>query len=150
MKFTTTILQTGKNTCGIIVPPEVVEALGAGKKPPVCVTINGVTYRSSIAVMGGDFMVGVSSENREKTGARGGETYEITIEVDTQPRVVNVPDDLNLALSKDPEAKAFFFDSMSYSHKLRHILVIEDAKTPVTRRRRVEKAVAMMKAKRKQ
>lgn len=149
MKFTTTILQTGKNTCGIIVPPEVVEALGVGKKPPVCVTINDVTYRSSIAVMGGDFMVGVSAENRAKTGAKGGETYEVTIEVDTEPRVVDVPDDLLLALGQDPEARGFF-DSLSYSHKLRHILVIQDAKSPDTRRRRVEKAVAMMKAKKKQ
>ena len=144
MKFTTTILQTGKNTCGIIVPPEVVEALGAGKKPPVCVTINGVTYRSSIAVMGGDFMVGVSSENREKTGARGGETYEITIEVDTQPRVIEVPEDFAEALNKEPQAKAFF-ESLSNSNKSRHTLSIADAKTPETRAKRIEKAIEMLK-----
>ena len=143
MKFTTTILQTGKNTCGIVVPPAVVESLGAGKKPPVTVTINGVTYRSSIAVMGGDFMVGVSAENRAKTGAQGGETYEITIELDTQPRVVEVPNDFADALDKAPQAKAFF-ESMSYSHKSRHVIVINDAKTPETRARRIEKAIEML------
>ncbi len=143
MKFTTIILQTGKNTCGIVVPPEVVESLGAGKKPPVTVTINGVSYRSSIAVMGGDFMVGVSAENRAKTGAKGGETYEITIELDTQPRIIDVPDDFADALSKAPQAKAAF-EKMSYSHKSRHVIVINDAKTPETRTRRIEKAIEML------
>ena len=143
MKFTTTILQTGKNTCGIVVPPAVVESLGAGKKPPVTVTIYGVSYRSSIAVMGGDFMVGVSAENRAKTGVQGGETHEITIELDTQPRVVDVPADFADALSRAPQAKVFF-ESMSYSHKSRHVLVINDAKTPETRTRRIEKAIEML------
>ena len=143
MKFTTTILQTGKNTCGIVVPPAVVESLGAGKKPPVTVTINGVTYRSSIAVMGGDFMVGVSAENRAKTGVQGGETHEITIELDTQPRVVEVPTDFADALNKSPQAKSAF-EKMSYSHKSRHVLVINDAKTPETRVRRIEKAIEML------
>ena len=144
MTFTATILQTGKTTCGIVVPPEVVESLGAGKKPPVCVTINGVTYRSSIAVMGGDFMVGVSSENREKTGAKGGETYDVTIELDTQPRTIEVPEDFAAALDEEPQAK-MFFESLSYSNKSRHTLSIADAKTPETRIKRIEKAVQMLK-----
>ena len=98
-----------RNNCSAVI----VEALGAGKKSPVCLTISGVTCRSSIAVMGGGSMVGLRAENSKKTGAKGGETYEITIEVDTEPRTGNVPDDLVLALKQDPEAKVFF-DSMSY------------------------------------
>ena len=144
MKFTTTILQSGKTACGIVVPPSIVEAVGVGKKPPVCITINGVTYRSTIAVMGGDFMVGVSAENRAKTGVNGGEIHEIIIELDTEPRIVDLPADFEAALDKEPVAKAFY-DKLPPSHKKRHVTVIEEAKTPETRLRRIEKAIEMLK-----
>jgi hypothetical protein len=144
MKFSTILSQTGGNTTGIIVPQSIVEAFAAGKKPPVIVTINGHSYRSSIAVMGGEFMVGVSSENRLKAGVKGGEEVEVEIVLDDQPRVVEIPADVALALKSEPTA-AEFFEKLSYSHKRRHILVIEDAKTPETRARRIEKAVEMLK-----
>jgi len=72
----------------------VVSALGAGKRPPVVVTINGKSYRSSIAVMGGQNLIGVSTANREFTGVAAGDTVEVDVELDTQPRIVEVPDDL--------------------------------------------------------
>ena len=104
MKFTTTIIGDG-NKAGIEVPEEIVSALDAGKRPPVVVTINGQSYRSSIAVMGGKYMVGVSSANRDLTGASAGDTVDVDLEVDTQPRVIEVPDDLAAALEAEPEAK---------------------------------------------
>lgn len=144
MKFRTTLLQSGKTATGFEVPPEVVESLGKGKKPPVRVTINGHTYRSSVAVMNGVFMVGVSAENREAAGVKGGDELDIDIELDTEKREVTVPPDLAEALENDPEAKRFF-EGLSYSNKSRHVLSIEGAKTEETRQRRVEKAISMFR-----
>jgi hypothetical protein len=142
VKYETTIVQTGTNTTGIAVPSEVVEALGAGKKPPVSVTVNGHTYRSSIASLGGAFMISLSAENRAAAGVAGGDTVEVDLELDTAPREVDVPDDLAAALATVPEAKAFF-ESLSYSNKRRHVMQIDAAKTAETRQRRVQKAVAL-------
>src|SRR5256885_8087446 len=100
MRFTTTIQGSG-NKAGIEVPENVVTALGAGRRPPVVVTMNGESYRSSIAVMGCQYMIGVSAANRELTGAAAGDTVEVDVELDTQPRVVDVPDDLAAALEAE-------------------------------------------------
>ena len=143
MRFHTTILQSDKTATGIRVPDEVVEALGAGKRPPVSVTINGYTYRSTIAVMGGAFMVGVSAENRAGAGVAGGDEVDVDIEVDRAPRVVTVPPDFAEALDRDPEARRFF-DGLSYSLRQWHVLSVDGAKTAETRQRRIEKSVAML------
>ncbi|BCW56723.1 YdeI/OmpD-associated family protein [Arthrobacter sp. StoSoilB20] len=144
MEFTTTIVGDG-NKAGIEVPPEVVDALGAGKRPPVVVTINGKRYRSSIAVMAGKYMVGVSSANRELTGVAAGDTVGVGLEVDTEPRVVEVPDDLAAALDAEPEAKTFY-GTLNYSAQRRYVEPIADAKTEETRARRIAKVVADLKA----
>lgn len=144
MKFSTTILQIGNNT-GIEVPPEVVEGLAGGKKPAVVVTIGSYSYRSSIAVMGGQYLIPLSAERRAESGIRGGDAVEIDLALDSAPREVAVPDDLGAALAGDAAAKAFF-ESLSYSNKLRHVLSVNDAKTPETRQRRIEKAVEAMRA----
>lgn len=148
MKFSTTLLQAGKTATGIVVPPSVVEALGAGKKPPVVVTINGYSYRSTIAVMGGDFMIPVSAEHRGNAGVSGGDEIEVTVTLDIEPRVVVVPEDFALAMSGESAAKEFF-DKLSYSHQRQHVLAIEDAKTPETRSKRIDKALAMLREGRK-
>ena len=145
MNFRTTILQTGKNTTGIEVPPEVIESLGAGKRPAVRVTVKGYTYRSTIASMGGKYMVSVSSEVREKAGVAGGETVDVELELDTAPREVNVPADFAKALAKDAKAKQNF-EALSYSNKQRHVLSIGGAKTEETRQRRIEKALTELRA----
>ena len=144
MKFKTTILQTGNNT-GIEVPPEVVEGLGGGKKPAVAVTIGNFSYRSSIAVMGGKFLIPLSAERRAESGIKGGDAVEVELALDTTPREVTAPDDLAAALAGDAAAKAFF-ETLSYSNKLRHVLSVTDAKTPETRQRRVAKAVGDLEA----
>jgi hypothetical protein len=144
LKFKTTLLLAGKTATGFVVPDDIVEKLGAGKKPPVRVTIKGYTYRNTIAVMGGKFMIGVSADHRAKAGVNAGDTVGIGLELDTEPREVTVPADLQKALTKNPGAKKFF-DSLSYSHRRRHVLVIEEAKTEETRQRRIEKAIEMLK-----
>lgn len=143
MKFKTTLLQSGKTATGICVPPEIVSALGTSKKPAVKVTINGHTYRTTIAVMGGDFMLPVSGEHREKAGIKGGDKIEVQLELDTEPRVIIVPDDFQAALNKSAKAKEFF-EKLSYSNRSRHVLSVEGAKTPETRQRRIEKSVALL------
>jgi antitoxin component of MazEF toxin-antitoxin module len=144
MKFSTTILQSGNNT-GIVVPPEVVEALSGGKKPAVTVTIGSYSYRSSVAVMGGQFLIPLSAERRAESGIKGGDAIEVELTLDTEPREVVVPEDLSVALAGDAAAKAFF-ETLSYSNKLRHVLSITDAKTPETRQKRIDKAMDMLRS----
>ena len=140
MGFRTTILTTGKTTAGIEVPAEVVEALGAGKRPPVRVTINGYTYRNTVAVMGGTYMIGVSNEHRAASGLKGGDVVDVNLELDTAPREVSVPADLDAALNAEPAARATF-DRLSYSNKSWHALQVEGAKSDETRRRRIAKSI---------
>ncbi len=140
MNFRTVVELGGKTATGIRVPPEVVEALGSGKKPAVRVTINGYTYRSTVAVYGGEFMLPVSAEVRERAGIAAGDGIEVAVELDTEPRVVEVPDDLAAALATDAEAQQFF-EGLSYSNKRRIVLSINDAKTPETRQRRITKTI---------
>jgi len=147
MRFGTVVLSSGKTTTGIRVPDEIVAGLGRGKRPPVRVTINGHTYRSTVAVMGGRFMVGVSAENRALAGVSGGDHVDVEIELDTEPREVAVPDDLARALQEEPAAKRFF-DGLSYSKQQWFVLSVEGAKTPETRQRRVAKAIEMLRAER--
>ena len=144
MKFHTTLLQSGKTATGIQVPNEVVESLGAGKRPPVRVTINGYTYRNTIAVMGGVFMVGVAAEHREKARVAGGDQIDVEIELDTAPRELAVPVDFSTALAAQPAARRSF-ESLSYSRKQALVLPIEQAKTPETRQRRIDKALVALK-----
>jgi hypothetical protein len=144
MRFRTTIEQSGKTTTGIRVPDEVVEALGAGKRPPVSVTINGYRYRSTVAVMGGVFMVSVSAEHRAGAGIAGGDEVDVDIELDTSPREVSVPADLAAALDAEPAARRTF-DGLSYSNRSWHTLQIEGAKTNETRQRRIEKSIAALR-----
>ena len=144
MRFRTTILQGGKTATGIQVPEEVVEALGAGKRPAVKVTINGYTYRNTVAVMGGVSMVGVSAEHRAGAGVAGGDEVEVEIQLDAAPREVTVPADLAAALDAEPEARRRF-DGLSYSNKSWHVLQVESAKTDETRQRRIAKSVDMLR-----
>lgn len=144
MRFRTTLEQAGKTATGFEVPSTVVEGLGAGKRPAVRITINGFTYRNTVASMGGRFMVGVSAENRAGAKVRGGDVIDVDIELDTAPRVVTVPKDLAAALKQDAKARATF-DALSYSNQNWHVQSIEGAKTDETRQRRIAKSVAALR-----
>jgi hypothetical protein len=148
VQFRATIELAGKTATGIRVPAEVVESLGAGKKPPVRVTINGKTYRSTIASRSGQYLVGVSAENRQLTGVAAGDEVDVDIALDSEPRGVVVPPDLGKALDADPQARQFY-ESLSVSQKQWYVLPIEGAKKPETRERRVEKAIGMLRQGRK-
>ena len=144
MRFHTTILQGDKTATGIRVPDEVVEALGAGKRPKISVTIRDYTYRSSIAVMDGVYMVGVSAENRAGAGVAGGDEVDVDIELDTAPRVIEVPDDFAAALDAAPDARRTF-DGLSYSNQSWHTYQINGARTDETRQRRIGKSIEALR-----
>jgi hypothetical protein len=143
MKFRTKILLSGKTAAGIEVPAKVVAALGS-KRPPVRATINGFTYRTSVASMGGKFMLGVPPEFREGARVKAGDTVDVDLELDTEPREVAIPPDLATALRTNADAKRSF-DALTYSNKRRLVIAVEAVKSPETRRRRIEKTIDQLK-----
>ena len=128
---------------GVEVPFDVKEAFGSGR-PPVRGTVNGAPFRTTIARRGGRSLLVFNREVREAAGIAAGDTVTIELERDDEPRVVETPPDLAAALDADPEARAFF-ERLSYTHRREYVRCIEEAKREETRRRRVEKAVAMLR-----
>ena len=139
--FETTVAATGNNT-GIEVPGEAIEQLGAGRRPAVLVNVNGYEYRNTVAVMGGKHMISISAAVRKATGLAGGDPIHVTLTVADTPREVNVPDDFAAALASDERASAFF-GKLSNSLQRYHVDNINAAKSPETRQRRIDKAVAL-------
>lgn len=145
MRFRTMIELGGKTATGFPVPPEVVEALGKGKKRlPVLVTIGEHTYRSTVAPYEEVFMIPLSAENRTAAGVAAGDEVEVALELDTEPRKITVPDDLAVALKGDPEASRFF-DTLSYTNQGWYVTWITSAKKQETRDQRVAKAITMLR-----
>jgi hypothetical protein len=142
--FTTTILKDDKvNATGLPVPAEAVAAMGKGKKPPVVVTLNGYSYRSTVAAYGDVFMLPLSAEHRQAAGVNAGDQVEVAIELDTAPRTVAVPDDLAVALAEKPGAAAAF-DKLAPSMRKEYVRQVETAKAAETRQRRIAAIVAKL------
>ncbi len=139
--FETTLTATGNNT-GIVVPAELIDELGAGRRPAVLVDVNGYQYQNTVGVMRGQHMISVSAAVREATGLRGGDAITVTLTLADAPRTVTVPPDLDAAFAAHPPARAFF-EGLSNSLQRYHIDNINGAKAPETRQRRVEKTIAL-------
>jgi Bacteriocin-protection, YdeI or OmpD-Associated/Domain of unknown function (DUF1905) len=144
MKLRASIELAGKTATGIEVPAAVVAKLGSSKKPAVRVSIKGYTYRSTVASMGGRFMLPISAEVREAARVAAGQTVDVEVELDTAPREVTLPADLARVLSRDVAALRFF-EELSFSNKQRIVIAIEGAKTPETRVRRIAKSVSSLR-----
>jgi len=142
MKFSTTMSQIGNNT-GIEVPADVVAALDAGKRPPVVVNVNGYEYRSTVAPMGGKYLLPFSAERRKESGINGGDAIDVVLTLDTVPRTVEVPADLQAALDASATAAAAW-ETLSYTHKKEHARSVLDAKKAETRARRIAAVVAKL------
>nr|WP_300141692.1 YdeI/OmpD-associated family protein [Propionicimonas sp.] len=136
--FTTTLFLDGNNV-GIEVPEDVVTSFGAGKRVPVVVTIAGYSYPSTIAVMGGRYLIPLAREHRVAAGVAGGETHEVTLTHDPSPRVTPVPDDLADVLAAAGLRERF--DALAPSHRKERVRSVTDAKTDATRQRRIAKVV---------
>jgi hypothetical protein len=143
MEFRSTVVLGGKTATGIQVPDEVVEKLDAGKRPPVAVTLGGYTYRTTVAVMGGVYMVPLAAEHREAAGVQALQEVDVDIELDTAPRVIELPDDLSAAMD---EAARTAFDGLATSHQKEWVRWVTDAKKPETRTARIEKTVEGLRA----
>lgn len=142
--FSTAIVQAeGKNATGIRVPTEAIVALGTQKRPKVVVSLNGYSYRSTVAAYGDVFMIPLSAEHRGAAGVQANDTVEVTIELDTEPRTVEVPDDLATALAEKVGAAAAF-EALSPSTRKEHVRQVESAKAPETRARRIANIVAKL------
>lgn len=144
MKFRAELELSGKTAAGFEVPESIVEALGGGKHPKIIATVNGFTFRTSIASMGGRYMFGLSADRRKEAGVQAGEVLEVDVELDTAPREVDVPEDFANALSREPAAKSFW-DTLSYSNRSWHTLQITGAKKAETRAARIEKSIGMLR-----
>ena len=141
-RFRTTLSQAeGKKATGIIVPPAIIDELAAGQRPPVRVTVNGYEYRTTIGVMGGQCMVGVSAAVRDATGLAPGDDIDVRLVLDESPRGVDVPDDF--AESLRTAGTREFFDGLANSVQRYHVDHINAAKATDTRRRRIDKAVGL-------
>jgi hypothetical protein len=143
VRFKTNLESAGKQAAGFQVPDEVVEGLGGGRRPKVTVTINGYTWRTSIGIVDGRTMIGVAMERRADAGVAPGDGFDVEVALDTAVREVVLPDDFAAALASVSAAEQFF-GRLSYSERRWFVLGVEDAKTPETRARRIEKAVARL------
>ncbi|WP_426560643.1 YdeI/OmpD-associated family protein [Angustibacter sp. McL0619] len=137
-----TVLVLNGNNVGIDVPEDVVVGLGRGRTPPVVVTLNGYTYRSTVAPMGGRFLIPLAATHRDSAGVAGGEEHEVTVELDDQPRTVDVPDDLARAL--DDAGLRAAFDALAYTHRKEHVRSVLEAKAAATRERRIARVVVAL------
>lgn len=142
--FTSQLQITEADNAGIPVPPDVVTSLGGGNHPKVVLTLNGFTYRSSIAKMGDGFWIPVSKARRAEGKLEVGVPYEIGIELDTAPREVEFPEELATYFDADPAAKTAW-DVMSYSNQLRMVTPILNAKKPETRQKNIDKVIAQLR-----
>lgn len=143
-RFSTTVSAFGNNT-GIVVPQQVIEQLGAGRRPSVLVNLNGYEYRNTVGVMGGKFLISISAAVRKATGLSGGDDIHVELTVMDGPREVDVPEDFAAAMAADGQVKAFF-GKLPNSLQRYHVDNINDAKTAETRQRRIDKAVTLFRA----
>ena len=141
-----TQLQPRGPAAAVILDDAQVAAVGEGaKRFPVVATVNGYTWRTTVVRMGGEFLLGLSKEVRQGAGAEAGDEVDVTVELDTAPREVEVPEALAAALAADPEAKASF-DRMAFTHRKEYARWIADAKQEQTRQRRLGQALEMIRA----
>jgi hypothetical protein len=143
MEFRSTVVLGGKTATGIQVPDDVVEELGSGKRPPVVVTVGGYTYRTTVAPMGGAFWIPLAAEHREAAGVQAEQEVDVSIELDTAPREVALPEDLSGAMD---DAARTAFDGLAPSHKKEWVRWVEEAKKPETRTARIDKTVESLRA----
>lgn len=144
--FKTAVQQAeGKNATGIRVPTEAIEALGNSKRPKVKVSLNGYTYRSTVAAYGEVYMLPLSQEHREAAGVAAGDEVEVSLELDTEPRTVAVPPVLAEALAEGGVTAVF--DALSYTMRKECVRQVDSAKAEETRQRRITKIVAVLSEK---
>ncbi|MDT3445178.1 MULTISPECIES: YdeI/OmpD-associated family protein [unclassified Pseudofrankia] len=145
MRFRATVDLHGTTATGIEVPADVVAELNSGKRPKVTVTIGPHTYRTTVAPMGGRYLIPLSAENRGAAGVSAGDEVDVELALDAAPRIVEVPDDLAAAIAGAPVAQATF-DQLAFSHRKEWVRWVTEAKKPETRQTRITKTVEALSA----
>lgn len=145
IQFRTSLQQRGPAAAVVLDDGQVAEVGEGPKRFPVIATVNGYTWHTSVARMGGEFLVGLNKDVRTGAGVVAGDEVEVILELDTAPREVEVPEALAAALASDKKAKAAF-EGMAYTHRKEYARWIADAKREETRERRVQQALEMIRA----
>ena len=141
-----TQLQARGPAAAVVLDDAQVAAVGEGaERFPVAATVNGYTWRTSVARMGGESLVGLSRQVREAAGVAAGDTVDVVVLLDEAPREVDLPDELAAALSADPKATKAF-DAMAYTHRKEYARWVAEAKRDDTRQRRISQALEMIRA----
>ncbi|MDX1439766.1 MAG: YdeI/OmpD-associated family protein [Rubricoccaceae bacterium] len=144
-KFTAKILKNDRGGAYVVVPFDV-EDVFKSKRPKIKATFDGVPYRGSLVRMGSEHhILGIRRDIRDEIGKQPGDDVNVTVELDTEPRVVDVPDDFADALKPYPEARAFF-EGLSYTHQKEYVRWITEAKRAETRERRISKGLEMLRS----
>ena len=128
----------------IELPEDLVLSLGAGKRPAVRTEIEGVRYQTRVAVYGGRYYLGLRKDVVKAASLTPGKSVRLAIELDDQPREVELPPDLSQALTRSEDAKSAF-DRLSFTHRKEYVRWVEEAKREETRRTRVEKTISMLR-----
>ena len=138
-------LQPRGSAAAVVLDDAQVAVVGEGaRRFPVVATVHGYTWRTSVARMGGEFLLGLNREVRRRAGVDAGDEVDVTLELDTAPRQVEVPEALAAALAADPHVRASF-DQMAFTHRKEYARWIADAKQEETRQRRVRQALEMIR-----
>jgi len=143
MKFQARVIPSG-NATGVEVPDDVMQALGPAGRPPVTITINGHTWRSRVAAMRGQHLIGISAANRAAARISEGDIVEIDVEIDEAPREVVEPAELAQALNNYPQARASF-DRLPFGLRQKHVRTIQEARSAEIRERHITKLIAALK-----
>jgi hypothetical protein len=139
-------LQSRGPAAAVVLDDAQVAAVGEGaRRFPVVATVNGYTWRTSVARMGGEFLLGLNREVRQAASVQAGDKVEVTVELDAAPREVEVPEALAAVLAADPQAKAAF-DRMAFTHRKEYARWVAEAKQEQTRQCRVQQALEMIRA----
>lgn len=144
VKMTTTLVRRGP-AAAVVLNEDHVAAVGEGaKRFPVRATVNGYSWRTTVTPMRGEFLVGLNRGVRAAAGVEAGDEVEVVVELDTEPREVEVPEALASALRADDTARAAF-DALSFTHRKEYARWITEAKRTETRDRRVTQALDQLR-----
>lgn len=145
IRFRAQLHRRGPAAAVVLDESQVAEVGEGAKRFPVVATVNGYTWRTSVARMGGEYLLGLNREVRDGADVQAGDEADVVIELDTAPRQVDVPEALSEALAADPQAAASF-ERMAFTHRKEYARWIAEAKREETRQRRVAQAVEMIRA----
>lgn len=142
MKFQATVIPSG-NATAVEIPADILSALGPGHRPLIVISINGHHWRSRVAAMRGQKLIGIGAAQRAAAGIAEGDLVEVDVSLDEAPREVVEPADLAAALNASPSARASFMN-LAFGLRQKHVRSVEEAKSAKVRGRRIEKLVATL------